>query len=111
MNNTYAWIGILILFITTYFTRMLPLFFCKKPIQNTFFKSLLAYLPYAVLTSMLIPEVFQAPYGMIPGILGFAIAIVLSYLEQSLFVVLAVSTVITYISMLFNPQIMSAFGM
>ena len=71
MNNTYAWIGILILFITTYFTRMLPLFFCKKPIQNTFFKSLLAYLPYAVLTSMLIPEVFQAPYGMIPGILGW----------------------------------------
>ena len=110
MNNTYVWIGIIILFITTYFTRMLPLIFCKKPIQNTFFKSLLAYLPYAVLTSMLIPEVFQAPYGVLPGILGFIIAIVLAYLEQSLVVVLAVSTIITYIAMLFNPQIMSALG-
>ena len=110
MDNIYAWIGVIILFITTYFTRMLPLIFCKKPIQNTFFKSLLAYLPYAVLTSMLIPEVFQGSYGMIPGILGVIVAIVLSYLDQSLIVVLAVSTIVTYIAMIFNPQIRAVFG-
>lgn len=111
MNNTYIWICVLLMFVTTYFTRMLPLVFCKKQIQNTFVKSLLAYLPYAVLTSMLIPEVFKAPYGVIPGILGFVVAIVLSYLDQSLIVVLAVSTVVTYVSMMFNPQIMSVLGL
>ncbi len=111
MNNIYAWLGVLILFVTTYFTRMLPLVFCKKPIQNTFLKSLLAYLPYAVLTSMLIPEVFQGSYGVIPGILGFVAAMVLSYLDQSLIVVLAVSTIVTYVTMIFNPQIMAALGM
>lgn len=111
MNNIYAWIGVLILFITTYFTRMLPLVFCKKPIQNVFFKSLLAYLPYAVLTAMLIPEVFQGSYGMVPGILGFIVAVILSYLDQSLIVVLAVSTIVTYVTMIFNPQILAALGM
>lgn len=112
MNNiVYVWIGVLILFVTTYFTRMLPLVFCKKPIQNVFFKSLLAYLPYAVLASMLIPEIFQGSYGLIPGVLGFIVAVVLSYLDQNLFVVLAVSTVITYISMILHPQIMAALGL
>lgn len=110
MNNVYIWICILILFVTTYFTRMLPLVFCKNQIKNTFFKSLLAYLPYAVLTSMLIPEVFMAQYGLIPGILGFVVAIVFSYLNQSLIVVLAMSTIVTYVSMIFNSQIMSFLG-
>lgn len=110
MSSTYAWIGVIILFVTTYFTRMLPLVFCKKPIKNTFFKSLLAYLPYAVLASMLIPEVFQGSYGLIPGILGFIVAAVLAYLDKSLIIVLAVSTVITYIAMLFNSQLTSVFG-
>lgn len=110
MNNTYAIIGVIILFVTTYFTRMLPLVFCKKPIQNTFLKSLLAYLPYAVLTSMLIPEIFNGPYGLISGILGFIVAVALSYLNRSLIVVLAVSTVVTYITMIFNPQIMAMVG-
>ena len=59
---------------------------------------------------MLIPEVFQGSYGMIPGILGVIVAIVLSYLDQSLIVVLAVSTIVTYIAMIFNPQIMAVFG-
>lgn len=111
MNNIYAWIGVIILFVTTYFTRMLPLIFCKKPIQNVFFKSLLAYLPYAVLTAMLIPEVFQGSYGLIPGILGFIVAVVLSYLNQSLIVVLSISTIVTYITMLFNSQIIAALGL
>lgn len=111
MNETYMWICALILVATTYFTRMLPLFFCKKQIQNTFLRSLLAYLPYAVLTSMMIPEVFQGSYGVIPGVLGFIVATVLAYLDQSLVVVLGVSTLVTYITMLFNPQIMSLFGL
>lgn len=102
MSSTYVWVCVLILFVTTYFTRMLPLIFCKKQIQNTFVKSLLAYLPYAVLTAMLIPEVFNASYGLIPGILGFIVAVVLAYLDQSLVVVLAVATVVTYVAMMFH---------
>ncbi len=102
MSNTYVWVCVLILFVTTYFTRMLPFIFCKKQIQNKFIRSLLAYLPYAVLTSMLIPEVFRASYGLIPGILGFIVAVVLAYFEQSLVVVLSVATVVTYVSMMLH---------
>ena len=102
MSSTYVWICILILFVTTYFTRMLPFIFCKKQIQNTFIKSLLAYLPYAVLAAMLIPEVFNASYGLIPGILGFITAVVLAYFDKSLVIVLAVATVITYTAMMLH---------
>ena len=33
-NPIYCWLGILILFVTKYFTRMLPLVLCKKQIEN-----------------------------------------------------------------------------
>ena len=111
MNSAYVWIGVIILFVTTYFTRMLPLIFCKKPIQNTFLKSLLAYLPYAILISLLIPEVFQGQYGLIPGILGCIVAVVLAYLDKSLVVVLSAATIVTYVTMIFNPQISAMLGL
>ncbi len=111
MNTPYVWICILIMFVTTYFTRMLPLVFCKGQIKNTFIKSILAYLPYAILTSMIFPEIFMDKFGLIPGILGFIIAVILSYFDLSLIIVLIFSTLATYISMLYNTQLMSIFGL
>ena len=80
MSAKYVWICILILFVTTYFTRLLPFIFFKGDIKNKFISSTLAYLPYAVLTSMMFPEVFeQDGMGIIPAIAGFIVAVVLSY--------------------------------
>ena len=105
--STYILICVLLLFITTYFTRMLPFLLCKGEIKNKFVKSLLAYLPYAVLTSMIFPEVFEIRgMGLIPAIVGFIVAVVVSYMNKSLIWVLASSTVATLIMML----IMSSFS-
>ena len=106
-NPVYLWGGILILFVTTYFTRMIPLVLCKKQIENKFIKSTLAYLPYAVLTSMLLPEVFEQKIGLIASIIGFAVAIVLAYFNKSLIVVLVFATLVGYVFMQLNPYILS----
>lgn len=106
-NPIYLWGGILILFVTTYFTRMLPLVLCKKQIQNKFIKSTLAYLPYAVLSSMLFPEVFEQKIGLIASIIGFIVAVVLSYFDKSLIIVLVFSTLVGYVFMRLNPYIIS----
>lgn len=105
----YVWICVLILFVTTYFTRMLPLILCKNQIKNPFLGSLLAYLPYAVLTAMIFPEVFETQMGVIPGIVGFFVAVFLAYKNKNLVTVLAVSIVATYIFMRLNPHIVSFF--
>lgn len=106
MSAKYIWICILILFVTTYFTRLLPFVFFKGDIKNKFISSTLAYLPYAVLTSMIFPEVFeQNGMGIIPAIVGFIVAVVLSYKNKSLIIVLAAATIATYLFMLINPYI------
>lgn len=106
MSAKYVWICILILFVTTYFTRLLPFIFFKGDIKNKFISSTLAYLQYAVLTSMLFPEVFeQNGMGIIPAIVGFIVAVVLSYKNKSLIIVLAASTIATYLFMLINLYI------
>ncbi len=106
MSAKYVWICILILFVTTYFTRLLPFIFFKGDIKNKFISSTLAYLPYAVLTSMIFPEVFeQKGMGIIPAIVGFIVAVVLSYKNKSLIIVLAAATIATYLFMLINPYI------
>lgn len=106
-NPVYCWLGILILFVTTYFTRMLPLVLCKKQIENKFIKSTLAYLPYAVLTSMIFPEIFEQKIGLIASIMGFIVAVILAYFNKSLIVVLVFATLVGYVFMLIDPYIMS----
>ena len=108
MSNIY--ICILILFVTTYFTRMLPFLFCKGQIKNKFLRSVLAYLPYAVLSSLIFPEVFRKDMGLIPAIVGFFIAVILSYKNKGLVTVLVFATLATFIVMQVKPFIMKAFG-
>ena len=42
----------------TYLLRMLPVTIFRKKIENRFVRSFLAYVPYAVLAAMTIPDIF-----------------------------------------------------
>lgn len=44
----------------TYLLRVLPFVLLQKQIQNVFWKSFLAYIPYTVLAAMTIPSIFYA---------------------------------------------------
>ena len=52
MNKVYLMI---IMAVTTYLVRMIPFTAFRKKITNPFFKSLIYYLPYALLSAMTFP--------------------------------------------------------
>lgn len=71
----------------TYFVRMLPLAAFKRRIENRFLKSFLAYVPYAVLAAMTIPEVLYSTSGLVSALAGLLVALVLSYFGRGLLTV------------------------
>jgi branched-subunit amino acid transport protein len=78
---------ILVMAGVTYLIRMLPLAFFRRKIRSRFFRSLLYYLPYAVLSAMVIPSVFSSTGSVITAAAGLVAAIVLALCNRSLITV------------------------
>ena len=78
----YAYI--LVMAVTTYLIRMLPLTIFQKEIHNKYIKSFLYYVPYACLTAMTIPAIFYATSSIISAIAGLLVAIILGWQGKSL---------------------------
>ncbi len=77
--------------------RVVPILFFKNKIKNKFLQSFLAYIPYAVLTSMTFPEVFRSTSSVLSASIGVAAALILAYFGQSLIVVALSSTATVFI--------------
>lgn len=71
----------------TYLIRMLPFTLFRKQIRSPFFRSLLHYIPYAVLSAMTIPAIFTATGNAATSLVGTAAALVLAYFGKPLIVV------------------------
>ena len=71
----------------TYLVRMLPLVLIKKKIKNRFLLSFLYYMPYAVLAVMTVPAIFYVTGSPLSAVIGFLVAVVLSYFRKSLLTV------------------------
>lgn len=82
-----VYLYILVMAVTTYLIRALPLTLLKKPIKNRFLKSFLHYVPTACLTAMTFPAILTATEHMIAGAIGLAVAVVLALRKKSLIVV------------------------
>ena len=78
---------ILVMAVTTYLIRAIPLTLLKKPIQNRFLKSFLHYVPTACLTAMTFPAILYATEHMLSGAVGLAVAVLLALKKKSLIVV------------------------
>ncbi len=82
---------ILVMAVTTYLIRALPLTLLKKPIRNQFLKSFLHYVPTACLTVMTFPAILSATEHMLSGAVGLAVAILLALKRKSMIVVAVAS--------------------
>ncbi len=78
---------ILLMAITTYLIRMIPITFFRKKLNHPWIKSFLYYIPYAVLTAMTIPAIFYACDNMLAAIVACGVALVSTYLGCDLIVV------------------------
>ena len=71
----------------TYLIRMIPLTFFRRKIKSRFFKSLLYYIPYAVLSVMTIPHIFYSTGRFASASVGFLAALFPAYKGKSLITV------------------------
>ena len=82
----------------TYLVRMLPLVLVKKKIRSRFLLSFLYYIPYAVLSVMTLPAIFYATDYRLSAVLGCAVALILSFSEQSLVKVAAAACAAAFLT-------------
>ena len=85
------YIYVLVMALTTYLIRAVPLVLLKKPITNRFFRSFLHYIPVACLTAMTFPAILYATNHVISGVAGLVVAVVLAVRNKSLILVAASS--------------------
>ncbi len=78
---------IAVMAVVTYLIRMLPFTLLRRQIRSRFVRSLLYYLPYAVLSAMTLPAIFYSTNNTVTAIVGTAVALVLAYRGLPLIVV------------------------
>ena len=74
----------LVMAVTTYLIRALPLAVFRGKIENRFVRSFLAYVPCACLAAMTVPAMLFATNSLISGAVGLAVAIFLAFRGKSL---------------------------
>ena len=71
----------------TYLVRMIPFTAFRKQIKSRFIKSILYYLPYAVLSAMTVPAIFYSTGNLKSAIVGTIVAVAVAFFEKPLIIV------------------------
>ena len=91
------YIYVLVMAVTTYLIRALPLTLLKKPIRSRFLRSFLHYVPTACLTAMTFPAILTATDHVVSGAAGLIVGVLLSLQNKSLLVVAVASCAATFL--------------
>ena len=92
----YIAIAIIVMCISTYLLRAIPVAFIHKKIENRFIKSFLFYVPYAVLAALTFPSVFYFNDNIYIAVITTSVAIVLSLFNQKLYSVAIISVIVAF---------------
>ena len=87
MNLKDYFAFLLVMALVTYLVRAIPFVAFRKKITNRFFKSFLAYVPYAVLGAMTFPAIFTSTGSVLSAAVGCFVAVFLAFKEKSLLTV------------------------
>ena len=89
---------ILVMAGVTYLIRMAPFVLFRKKITSRYVRSVLYYLPYCVLSAMVIPSVFSSTGSMITAAAGLVAAILLAFFRRSLLTVALGASAAVYLT-------------
>ena len=95
--NLIICVYILVMALVTYLIRMTPFVLFRKKIRSRFVRSVLYYLPYAVLSAMIIPAVFYSTDSLATALAGLIAAITISLMGHSLITVALGAAVSSFI--------------
>ena len=84
----------------TYIVRMIPLVVFKGKIKSTYIKSLLYYIPYAVLSAMTFPFILYSTGNFYAALIGTAVALVAAAFKLSLIIVAILACVAVFVAIL-----------
>jgi branched-subunit amino acid transport protein len=87
MSMGHLALYLVVMALVTYLIRMIPFTLFRKEIKSVFFRSFLAYVPYAVLGAMTFPSIFFATSSLPSAIAGTVIALILAFFRRSLLTV------------------------
>ncbi len=102
MSDSYIYISIAAIAITTYLIRAIPLLLLKKPIKNTFFRSFLYYAPYVTLASLTFPAILNSTGSFLPSLAGLIVAVVVSFFNLGLPLTASLSCISALVMILFT---------
>ncbi len=94
MNYVY----ILVMALSLYAIRALPMTLIRRPIKSVFIRSFLYYVPYVTLAVMTVPAIIDDPQSPIAGALALAVGLVASWLGAGLMPVAVLCCVTVLIS-------------
>ena len=92
-----VYIYVLVMAVTTYLIRALPLTLLKKPIRSRFLRSFLHYVPTACLTAMTFPAILTATDHVVSGAAGLIVGVLLALKNKSLIVVAVASAATVFL--------------
>ena len=95
-SNVYIYI--LVMALVTYLIRMLPLALIRRQMNSTFVKSFLYYVPYATLSAMTFTAILHSTGSLASAVIGFAVAVYLSYKEKSMITVALCACMVVFIA-------------
>jgi len=88
---------ILVMAVTTYLIRMLPLVLSRKQIENKYVKSFLSYIPISCLTCLTIPAILYSANSVISGAVALGVALIASFMKFSMVTVAVLSSVAIFL--------------
>jgi len=92
-----VYIYVLVMAVTTYLIRVLPLVLFKKSIRSQFLRSFLYYVPVACLTAMTFPAILGAGEHIASGGIALLVAVLLALKNRSLLEVAAASGLTVFV--------------
>lgn len=102
MKISYILISTLVMAITTYLIRLIPMALFRKKITNRWVRSFLYYVPYTVLAAMTFPAVFWSTGSVIASVVGCIVALLLAYFKRGLLTVAIGASLAALITQIVN---------
>ena len=88
---------VLIMAVTTYLVRALPLTLIRGEIKSPFIRSFLYYVPYVTLAVMTFPAIIEATQSPVAGLIALLIGIAAAWFGASLFQVAVMCCAVVFV--------------
>lgn len=95
--NQYVIVCVVIMAVFTYLPRMMPLTFFRKELSSPFVRSLLYYVPYAVLSALTFPSIIYATENIYSAVSGCIVAVYFAYKEKGLIFVAVMAMLTSFV--------------